>query len=122
MQGFYRPSNSLIRSACTICYILNKSTTYKVSKYLKTLLYVKELTCYEAMNIERCLYQKSNSIVVVSSAILKISITNISPDAESHEEQDGANHFLVHPKMTELWRYLCVNVGEKKEERLFLFV
>ena len=59
LQGFYRPSNSLIRSACTICYILNKSTTYKVSKYIKkTLLYVEELTCYEAMNVERCLYQK----------------------------------------------------------------
>ena len=66
--------------------------------------------------------KKSNSVVVVSSAILKISITDISPDAESHEEQDGANYFLVHPKMTELWRYLCGDVGEKEEERLYLFV
>ena len=57
----------------------------------------------------------------MSSAILKISITNISSDAESREEQDSANHFLVHPKMTELWRYLCGDVGEKEEERLFLF-
>ena len=67
--------------------------------------------------------KKSNLVVVVvSSTILKISITDISPDAESHEEQDGANHFLVHPKMTGLWRYLCGDVGKKEEERLFLFV
>ena len=26
---------------------------------------------------------------------LKIPITDISPDAESREEQDGANHFVV---------------------------
>ena len=47
-----------IRSARTICYTLNKSTTYKVAKYLKTLLYVKELTSYEGMNVECCLYRK----------------------------------------------------------------
>ena len=47
---------------------------------------------------------------------------SISPDAESREEQDGANHFSVQPKMTELWRYLHGDVGEKKEEGLFLFV
>ena len=35
---------------------------------------------------------KSNS-VFVSSAILKLSITDISPGAESHEEQDGTNLF-----------------------------
>ena len=50
------PSHSLRQSARTICYTLNDSTTYKLSNCLKTLLYVKELTGYEAMNVERCLY------------------------------------------------------------------
>ena len=65
--------------------------------------------------------KKSNSVVVVSSAILKISINNISPDAESREEQDGANHSSVQPKMTELWQYLHGDVGEKEKEYFCLF-
>ena len=32
-----------------------------------------------------------------------ISITNISSDAESREEQDGAMHFIVRPTKAELW-------------------
>ena len=45
----------------------------------------------------------------------KISITDILPDAESREEQDGANHFSIQPKMAELWPNLCGDVGEKGE-------
>ena len=60
--------------------------------------------------------------MVVSSAILKSIDIDISPDAESREEQDGANHFSVQPKMTKLWPYLRGDVGKKEEEGLFLFV
>ena len=45
---------------------------------------------------------------------LKILITDISPDAESREEQDGANHFVVQPMMIELWPTLCED-AEKKD-------
>ena len=79
---------------------------------------IKELTCYEVMNIECCLYRKTKSVFVVLSAI---SITDISPDTESREEQDGANHFSIQPRMAELWPNLCGDVGEKGDG-LFLFL
>ena len=53
---------------------------------------------------------------------LKISITNISPDAESREEQDGTNHFVVRPTMIELWPILCKDANENGKERLLLFL
>ena len=53
---------------------------------------------------------------------LKISITDISPDAESREEQDGANHFVARPTMIELWPTLCKDANENGKERLFLFL
>ena len=65
--------------------------------------------------------EKSNSVFIVLSTILKISITNISPDAESRKEQDGANHFSVGLRMTELWQNLCGDVDKKEEEGLLLF-
>ena len=52
----------------------------------------------------------------------KISITDILPDAESREEQDGANHFSILPRMAELWPNLCGDVGKKGEEGPFLLL
>ena len=49
-----------------------------------------------------------------------ISITDISSDAESCEEQDGAKHFIVRLTMAELWLNLYEDLGEKEEESLFL--
>ena len=54
------------------------------------------------------------------AAIFLISITNISSNAESCEEQDGAKHFIVRSTMAELWLNLCEDVGEKEEESLLL--
>ena len=59
------PSHSLRQSARTICYTLNDSTTYKLSNCLKTLLYVKELTGYEAMNVE-CSLNSKNQLWLLS--------------------------------------------------------
>ena len=47
----------------------------------------------------------------------KISITNTSPDAESHEEQDGTNHFF---SMTELWPNLCGDICRQKGRTTFV--
>ena len=49
-----------------------------------------------------------------------ILIIDISSDAESRKEQDGAKHFIVQSTMAELWLNLCEDVGEKEEESLLL--
>ena len=49
-----------------------------------------------------------------------ISITDISSDAKSREEQDGTNHFIVQLTMAKLWLSLCEDVDEKEEESLLL--
>ena len=72
------------------------------------------------MNVELCLYQKINfGLCRVSRHLL---ITDISPDAESCEEQDGVNHFVVRPTMIELWPTLCKDANENGKERLLLFL
>ena len=53
-------------------------------------------------------------------SFLLISITDISSDAESHEKQDGAKHFIVQPKMAKLWPNLCEDAGKKEEVYLSL--
>ena len=47
---------------------------------------------------------------------LLILMTNISLDAESCEKQDGTKHFIVQPKMAELWQNLCEDAGKKEED------
>ena len=52
----------------------------------------------------------------------RISITDISSDAESREEQDGCNQICVRPTTAKLWPNLWAYVSKKDEERFLLFV
>ena len=86
------------------------STIYKVSKYLKTLLYVKELTCYEVFNGECCLYRKvefSHLVFVVSSAILKkISITEM----QNHVRNMMAQNIFQYDQGSLSYGRICVGM------------
>ena len=74
------------------------------------------------MNVELCLYRKINFGLRRVSRHFKILITDISPDAESREEQDGANHFVVRPTMIELWPILCKDANKmEKKDFFYLF-
>ena len=57
------------------------------------------------MNITSCLvYLRKQSTGLASGP--PFFKPDISSDAESREEQDGAKHFVVRPAMAELWPIL----------------
>ena len=64
-----------------------------------------------------CFSVKSSSASTIWSAIFLISITDISSDAESHEEQDGCNHISVASTLHEahVHEYHLVNLTKQKQ-------
>ena len=44
------------------------------------------------------------------------AINNISPDAESREEQNGASRFVIEATTAKLWPLFQTHAGEKEQE------
>ena len=71
----------------------------------EVLVYVKELTSYEAIKSVSSFYLVFALAHFFWSAIFVNAIIDISLDAESCEEQDGVNRFLIGATAAKLWAF-----------------
>ena len=91
-------------------HTLNKSTTYnKISKYPKNLLYVKELTSYEVMNVKYIRILKNQ--IQSSKCIFKIYQYPIYHQVQNHVRNKMVQTILQYDQR---WPNLCGVTGKRK--------
>ena len=78
----------------------NKYTFISIHTFVR---YAKEVSGYEAMHWFSLFRRKKTSTFTVRAAIFFEAITDISSDAESREEQNGASRFIIEATTAKLW-------------------
>ena len=78
----------------------NKYTFISIHTFVK---YAKEVSGYEAMHWFSLFHREKTSTLTERAAIFFEVITDISSDAESCEEQNGASRFVIGATMAKLW-------------------
>ena len=79
-------------SARAVYCTQNKYTSISIHTFVR---YAKEVFGYEAMHWFSLFRRKKTSPFSIWAVIFFEVITDISSDAESREEQNGASHFLI---------------------------
>ena len=78
----------------------NKYTFISIHTFVR---YAKEVSGYKAMHWFSLFRRKKTLLFMVRAAIFFEAITDISSDAESHEEQNGDGRFVIGVTTAKLW-------------------
>ena len=83
-------------------FIVHKTNNYTSISIHTFARYAKEVSGYEVM-LWFSVSSKNNFALHRTGRHFFEAITNTSSDAESHEEQNGASHFLIGAMTAKLW-------------------
>ena len=100
-------------SARAVYCTQNKHTSISIHTFVR---YAKEVSGDEAMHWFSLFRRKKPRLLWYGPPFYFEAINNISSDAESCEEQNGASRFVIEATTAKLWPLFQTHAGEKEQE------